>query len=114
MIRLLGSPVKDGVLRVRMASFAILQCGIAAAIAWLIAENLLGHPKPFFAPIAAVVCLGLSDTQRLRRMVELALGVSIGVGIAEVLVSEIGNGWWQISLVVLLAMSVAQLLGGGR
>nr|WP_269809503.1 FUSC family protein [Kineosporia rhizophila] len=96
-----------------MAWFAILQCGIAAAVAWLVAENVLDHPRPFFAPIAAVVCLGLSDTQRLRRMVELALGVSIGVGIAELLVKELGNGWWQISLVVLVCMSVAQLLGGG-
>jgi len=108
-----GLAARDGVLRVRMAAFAILQCGLGAAVAWLIAENVLSHPRPFFAPVAAVVCLGLSNSQRLRRMVELALGVTIGVGIAELLVREIGNGWWQISLVVLLSMSVAQLLGGG-
>nr|WP_269328589.1 FUSC family protein [Kineosporia babensis] len=100
-------------MRVRTSSFAIFQCGIAAAVAWFFAENVLNHPKPVFAPIAAVVCLGLSDTQRLRRMIELALGVTIGVGIAELLVKEIGNGWWQISLVVLISMAVAKLLGGG-
>lgn len=99
--------------RVRNASFAILQCAIAATTAWSISEFLLEHPKPFFAPIAAVVCLGLSDTQRLRRMIELAFGVTIGVGIAELLVNQIGNGWWQIGLVVVLGMSVAQLVGGG-
>jgi uncharacterized membrane protein YgaE (UPF0421/DUF939 family) len=108
-----GSAVRDGVSRVRMAWFAILQCAVAAAVAWLVAEDVLDHPRPFFAPVAAVVCLGLSNSLRLRRMVELALGVSIGVGIAELLVREIGNGWWQISLVVLLSMSIAQLLGGG-
>jgi uncharacterized membrane protein YgaE (UPF0421/DUF939 family) len=108
-----GLAVRSGVLRIRMAAFAIFQCAVGAAVAWLIAENLLSHPRPFFAPVAAVVCLGLSNSQRLRRMVELALGVTIGVGIAEVLVKEIGNGWWQITLVVLLSMSVAQLLGGG-
>ncbi|MBT0772682.1 FUSC family protein [Kineosporia sp. J2-2] len=105
--------MRDGVSRVRMNSFAIGQCAVAAAIAWVIAESLLNHPRPFFAPVAAVVCLGLSNTQRLRRMIELALGVTIGVGIAELLVKELGNGWWQISLVVLISMSVAQLLGGG-
>ncbi|GLY27138.1 FUSC family protein [Kineosporia sp. NBRC 101731] len=108
-----GTAVRDGVLRIRTNAFAIFQCGIGAALAWIIAENLLGHPRPFFAPVAAVVCLGLSNTQRLRRMVELALGVTIGVGIAELLVTQIGNGWWQITLVVLISMSIAQLLGGG-
>ncbi|GAB6899727.1 FUSC family protein [Kineosporia succinea] len=108
-----GSGVRAALLRVRLNAFAIWQCGIAAAVAWLVAENLLGHPRPFFAPIAAVVCLGLSNNQRLRRMGELALGVSIGVGIAEILVNQLGNGWWQITLVVLIGMSIAQLVGGG-
>jgi len=40
--------------------------------------------------------------------------VTIGVGIADLLVREIGNGWWQIGLVVVLAMATAQLFGGGN
>jgi len=99
--------------RLRSTSWPIIQCAIAAMLAWQIADALLNHPRPFFAPVAAVVCLGVSNSARLRRVGELGIGVTIGVGIAELLVREIGNGWWQIGLVVLLAMSTAQLVDGG-
>jgi uncharacterized membrane protein YgaE (UPF0421/DUF939 family) len=100
--------------RLRANGWSIGQCAIGAMSAWLIATLLLDHPRPFFAPVAAVVCLGVSHSYRLRRVGELAVGVTIGVGIADVLVRQIGNGWWQIGLVVLLAMSAAQLFGGGN
>ena len=99
--------------RLFTTSWPIAQCAIAAMLAWQIAGVLLDHPRPFFAPVAAVVCLGASNSARLRRVGELGIGVTIGVGIADLLVREIGNGWWQIGLVVMLAMSTAQLFGGG-
>ena len=37
----------------------IAQCSITAALAWLLARQLLGHQLPFFAPIAAIITLGL-------------------------------------------------------
>jgi uncharacterized membrane protein YgaE (UPF0421/DUF939 family) len=99
--------------RLRVTGWSIAQCAIAATLAWLIASSLLDHPRPFFAPVAAVVSLGVTHAYRLRRIGELAIGVTIGVGIADLLVRQIGNGWWQIGLVVVLAMSTAQLFGGG-
>jgi len=39
--------------------------------------------------------------------------VTVGVGIADLLVHQIGSGGWQIGLVVALAMSVGLLLDGG-
>ena len=45
----------------------IAQCSITAALAWLLARQLLGHQLPFFAPIAAIITLGLTFGQRLRR-----------------------------------------------
>ena len=38
---------------------------------------------PFFAPIAAVVSLGTSYGQRLRRVAEVTLGVAIGVFVGD-------------------------------
>ena len=55
-------------------------------VAWLIAADLLGHPTPLFAPIAAVVSLGTSYGQRLRRVVEVTIGVAVGVFVADLLV----------------------------
>ncbi len=91
----------------------IVQCAVAAALAWLVAKDVLGHSRPFFAPIAVVVCIGVGLGQRLRRVGELVVGVSLGVGVGDLLVSWIGSGPWQIALVVALAMAAAVLLDRG-
>ena len=100
--------------RLRSKSWQIGQCALAAGVAWFVAADVLGHPTPFFAPIAAVVSLGTSYGQRLRRVAEVTLGVAIGVFVADLLVSVTGSGWWQLSLVVALAMTAAFLLDGGQ
>ena len=100
--------------RLRSKGYQIVQCALAAGIAWFIAKDLLGHPTPFFAPIAAVVSLGTSYGQRLRRVVEVTLGVAIGVLVGDLLVLWVGSGAWQLVLIVALAMSTAFLLDGGQ
>ncbi|WP_435544785.1 FUSC family protein [Actinopolyspora sp. H202] len=99
--------------RLLRTGIPIVQCAISAGIAWLIARHVVGHPEPFFAPIAGVIALGISLGQRLRRAAELVVGVSVGVGVGDVLISVIGTGPWQIALVVALAMSTAVLLDAG-
>jgi len=91
----------------------ILQTSVAASAAWLIATELVGHDQPFFAPISAVVTLGLTVGERRRRAVELAIGVAVGIAIADLLVTAIGTGTWQIGVVCGLAMLAATLVGGG-
>jgi uncharacterized membrane protein YgaE (UPF0421/DUF939 family) len=100
--------------RWRSKRWQIVQCAVAAGVAWMIAADLLDHPTPFFAPVAAVVALGTSYGQRLRRVAEITVGVAVGVFIADLLVLEIGTGGWQIAVIVGLAMSSAFLLDGGQ
>ncbi|QWC84919.1 FUSC family protein [Nocardioidaceae bacterium] len=99
--------------RLREKGFVVAQCALAAAAAWFIAADLLGHQNPFFAPIAAVIGLGTSYGQRLRRVLEVTFGVAVGVLLADLLVLGLGSGWWQIGIVVALAMSTALLLDAG-
>jgi uncharacterized membrane protein YgaE (UPF0421/DUF939 family) len=99
--------------RVRAKGWHIGQAAIAAGVAYFLASSVLGHPTPFFAPIAAVVSLGTSYGQRLRRVAEVTLGVAVGVLIADLLVLVLGTGAWQISLIVALAMSIALLIDAG-
>jgi uncharacterized membrane protein YgaE (UPF0421/DUF939 family) len=101
------------VARLRSKVWHIGQCAIAAGLAWLLAHDVLGHPRPFFAPIVAVICLGTSYGQRLRRVADVTVGVAVGVFLADVLLLVIGTGAWQISVVVALAMSIALLLNAG-
>ncbi len=61
-----------------------------------------------------MVSLGTSYGQRLRRVLEVTIGVALGVFVGDLLVLELGVGWWQLALIVALAMSVAFLLDGGQ
>lgn len=105
--------LRGRVARLRSKSWHVGQCAVAAALAWLIANDVLGHDTPFFAPIAAVLCLGTSYGQRLRRVAEVTVGVAVGVFVADLFVVLFGSGWWQLAVIVALAMSVAILLDAG-
>ena len=100
--------------RWRDRAFFIAQCALAAATAWALARYVVGHQQPFFAPVAAMVCLGFSFGQRLRRVAEVMVGVAVGVGVGDLFVKLFGTGVVQIAFVVALAMSVAVLLGAGN
>jgi uncharacterized membrane protein YgaE (UPF0421/DUF939 family) len=106
--------VRSRLARLRTNSWHIAQCAAAAGVAWFLAADVLGHPTPFFAPVAAVVCLGTSYGQRLSRVVEVTFGVAIGVFIADLFVVLFGSGTWQMAVVVAVSMSAAFLLGAGR
>lgn len=98
--------------RLRATAPYLAQAALASALAWLAATALIGHEQPFFAPISALLVLGLSAGQRSRRAIETAAGVSIGIFIGDLLVNLIGGGTWQLIVIVPLAMVASVLLGG--
>jgi len=98
------------VARLRSKSWHVGQCAVAAGVAWWLAHDVIGHPRPFFAPIVAVICLGTSYGQRLRRVAEVTIGVAIGVFLADLLLLLIGTGPWQVTVLVALAMCLTLLL----
>ena len=91
----------------------ILHTSLAAGLAWFVATEVIDHRDAFFAPISAVITLGLTVGQRRRRAVELAIGVALGIAVADALVAAMGTGTWQIGVVTGLAMTAATLVGGG-
>jgi hypothetical protein len=105
--------LRSGILRLRSGWLQILQTGVAACVAWFLAVLLLGLEEPTFAPIAAVISLGLVIGERGRRVIELTLGVAFGVVIADFLVSVIGVGAVQGGILVVLAMTAAVFFGRG-
>jgi uncharacterized membrane protein YccC len=99
--------------RLRDAWRTLVQASLATVVAWVIAHDVIGHPRPFFAPIAAIVTLGATLGRRSRRAVELAVGVTVGIAVADLLVLLLGSGTWQLLVIVMLAMAAAILLGSG-
>jgi len=100
--------------RLRLAWRSVVQAGVASGVAWVIATDVFGHKQPFFAPVSAVVVLGLTIAQRGRRAVELAAGVAVGIAVGDLLVFVIGVGPAQLALVVMLAIAIAVLVGSGQ
>src|SRR5215218_8975496 len=100
--------------RLALAWRSLLQTAIAATLAYLVATEVVGHQRPFFAPIAAIITLGVTVGQRRRRAVELALGVAVGIAVADGLVLLTGSGTGAIAVVVPLAMATALFLGSGQ
>lgn len=98
--------------RVAYAFVPIIQCGLAAALAWFIATDLLHHERAFFAPVAATISLGTGTGKRLSRGLELTVGAVVGIALGDLFIAGAGSGPWQIALVVIVAMLLAVALDG--
>ncbi|MBV8788340.1 MAG: aromatic acid exporter family protein [Mycobacterium sp.] len=99
--------------RLRSRWFNLVQTAVAAGLAWYIAHDLLAHPQPFFAPIAAAVCLSITNVLRALRAVQMMVGVTLGIGIGTLVEVVLGTGSVPIAVAALLALSFAVLIGQG-
>ena len=110
---LVEARLRQGRARVRASWFPIVQAAVAVAVAAAIGRYVLGHQLPFFATVAAWVCLGFSADRQIRKVAELAVGVALGVALGDVVVLLIGSGPWQVALVLLVAALTARFLDRG-
>jgi uncharacterized membrane protein YccC len=105
--------MRDRWARLRRLGPTLLMGAVAAGAAWLIAKELFGQTGAFFAPVAAIITLGLTVGSRMQRAIELSVGVPLGIALADVLVLELGSGVPQLVGIVFLATALAVFLGGG-
>lgn len=89
---------------------AVVQIVIAATAAYLIARELLGHELPLVAVTVTIVSLGLARDATPRRIVEMVIGINIGIAVAALLVQAFGQGPWQLAVILALTLLVARAL----
>jgi uncharacterized membrane protein YgaE (UPF0421/DUF939 family) len=104
---------RAGVGRLREVWFPTVQTAVASGLAWYLANDVLGHPQPFFAPIASAVCLSISNVLRAQRAVQMIIGVSLGIWIGALTHRLLGTGVLPIALTVLVALGGAVVIGRG-
>ncbi|MCV7029131.1 FUSC family protein [Mycobacterium sherrisii] len=105
--------VVGGAQRVRGVWFNLLQTSVAAGLSWYIAHDVLAHPQPFFAPIAAAVSLSTSNVLRAQRAIQMIIGVTVGIGTGTVVQELLGPGTLSVTLAALIALLAAVFIGQG-
>ena len=81
---------------------------VAAALAWMLAVELFGHPHPVFAAVSAIVCLAPGLPNHGRQAVGLILGVSTGILVGELALALPDTyPLLRVSLVAFFAILVA-------
>jgi uncharacterized membrane protein YgaE (UPF0421/DUF939 family) len=104
-----GEVVSASFARLRSAWWPIVQAAVASGLAWWLTHDVLGHPQPFFAPIAAAISLSAVVGRRWRNAVQMMFGVTLGIAIAEGVVVITGIGVLPLTLCVLIAMAAGVL-----
>ncbi len=106
--------LRGGRRRVRAAFVPVLTAAVAAGLAWAVAFYVLGHAQPFFAPVAAWVCLGFNADREVRKVAELAIGVSLGVALGELVAYFLGTGVLQVMFVIVVGALLARFVDRGQ
>ena len=104
---------RAGSKRLRVVWFNLVQTAVAAGLSWYLAHDVLEHPQPFFAPIAAAVSLSTSNVLRAQRAVQMMIGVTLGIGLGSLVQGLLGPGDLPIAVAALVALAAAVFIGGG-
>lgn len=98
--------------RVIESAPAILQIVLAATASYAFTTWALGHANPIFSVTVAITALGFTRDARPRRIVSTAIGMVTGIALSELLLLLIGQGLWQMSIVLLIALTTARFITG--
>ncbi|MFX7063731.1 FUSC family protein, partial [Acinetobacter baumannii] len=88
----------------------IMQIGLAAGLAYFLARDVAGHPRPFFAPISVVIIIGMTGGDRVSKSLDMALGCILGVLVGDLIFYRLGDGGWQIAVIVAGSLLIASFL----
>jgi len=104
--------LNESVHRVIESVPAILQIVLAATASFAFAHLVLGHTNPIFSVTVAITSLGFTRDARPRRILSTAFGMITGIALSEILLLLIGPGLWQMSIVLLIALTAARFITG--
>lgn len=105
--------VRLGLRRSWSSILPALLMAVCAVGAYYFSELVLGHHGPLFAATSAIIALGFSRDPRLRRVLEVGLGCTIGIAVGDLLLHFLGSGIWQAALVLFLSILLARFLDSG-
>lgn len=102
-----------GLRRSRSSLLPAVQITVGAVGAYAFAEQVLGHEGPLFAATSSLIALGFSRDPRLRRVLEVGFGCTLGIAVGDVLLAVLGTGLWQAAVVLFVSVLLARFLDSG-
>ncbi|MFJ5692646.1 FUSC family protein [Arthrobacter sp. NPDC093125] len=111
--RFLRGRIRSGIVRSRNSLVPAIQMTVCAVGAYAFAEYVLGHSGPLFAATSSLIALGFSRDPRLRRVMEVGLGCTIGIAVGDLLLHWLGAGIWQAAVVLFFSILLARFLDSG-
>lgn len=111
--KFLRARLRTGLVRSRNSLLPAVQMTVCAVGAYAFAEYILGHSGPLFAATSSLITLGFSRDPRLRRVVEVGFGCTLGIVVGDLLLHWLGSGIWQAAVVLLFSILLARFLDGG-
>jgi uncharacterized membrane protein YgaE (UPF0421/DUF939 family) len=104
---------RAGASRARAAVVPAALSAVCAVLAYAFAEFVLGHEDPLFAATASLIALGFNRDPKVRKVIEVAVGCTLGILIGDLMQAVLGQGYWQAVLVVFTSIMVARFLDSG-
>ncbi|GAB3269161.1 FUSC family protein [Sinomonas notoginsengisoli] len=103
----------SGIVRVRRSLMPAMAMTVGAVLAYFIAEYLLGHTMPIFAATSALISLGFGRDLTVRKVLEVAVGCTLGIAVGDLLMHFLGAGLWQAGIILFLSILLARFLDRG-
>lgn len=109
----LDSRTRTGLRRSSTSLLPAIQITICAVGAYAFAQYVLGHNGPLFAATSSMIALGFSRDPRLRRVLEVGAGCTLGIVVGDLLLHWLGSGIWQAGVVLFFSIMLARFLDSG-
>jgi uncharacterized membrane protein YgaE (UPF0421/DUF939 family) len=98
--------------RLRAGWVPLLESTVAATAAWVVSTTVIGHPAPFFAPASAIIVLGQARGMRIRRTLEILIGIAGGVLLADVVARLLGtHTTLTVFTLIVLTLTITTAIG---
>ncbi|MDR1449626.1 MAG: FUSC family protein, partial [Propionibacteriaceae bacterium] len=108
--RRLAGRAFDGWQRVKVAALPNSQAALVSTAAYLLCAHALRHDTPLFGPIACYLAMGYTRSRSPRRVIEMGLGATVGIGIGELFGHYAAFGVPQLLVVLLVAPLIGRFV----
>jgi uncharacterized membrane protein YgaE (UPF0421/DUF939 family) len=103
----------SGILRVRSSLMPAVAMTLGAVLAYSIATYGLGHTAPVFAATSALISLGFGRDLTVRKVLEVAVGCTLGIVVGDLLMHLLGAGIWQAGVILFISILLARFIDRG-